>query len=41
MLHRDVGDDRFLEVHIKYVPNVGEVKGKRILESMRKSREPS
>ena len=37
--HREVGDDKFLKVHIKYVPNVGDVKGKRILDFVKKSEE--
>jgi len=37
--HRKVGDEQFLKVHIEYVPNVGEVKGKRILDFVKKSQE--
>jgi len=37
--HRKVGDEEFLKVHIQYVPNVGEVKGKRILDFVKKSQE--
>lgn len=38
-LHRAVGDKRFLNVHVKYVPNVGEVRANRILDFVRKSEE--
>lgn len=38
-LHRKVGDEEFLKVHIQYVPNVGEVKAKRILDFVKKSQE--
>ena len=37
--HRKVGDEEFLKVHIQYVPNVGEIKGKRILDFVKKSQE--
>jgi helicase len=37
--HRDFGDEKFLDTHIKYVPNIGEVKGKRILDFIKKSQE--
>lgn len=38
-LHRNVGDEKFLNVHIKYIPNIGDVKGKRILDFVKKSQE--
>ena len=31
-LHRKVGDEKFMKVHIQYVSNVGEVRAKRILD---------
>lgn len=38
-LHREVGDDKFLDIHIKYVENVGPVKGKRILDFVKQSQQ--
>jgi len=38
-LLRKVGDEKFLGIHIKYIRNIGEVKGRRILDFVKKSQE--